>query len=366
MKLKWLFCIILVTLLFFQSQPTLLAANLGQIDFILNKNVLDEQDKQEIDRYVRDTLQSLLNERNLANVGRYVEALVARRGDKPQYVQAFNDSVEKHVSEAFASAKSLRPAKRQTAITANLLILLDKLANVRFAILAMNQLDNENVVVRYWAVQCLTNPEVINQLNAGDAPNPNLAREITTKFKDMAPKSNPEILNLMARYAAAIQIPQGQELLLQIADQRIKSYADNKVTGEFTDATILKLLDSKISNPSQNTDVPALAQRFAQLYSYVIQKYVRNKDKLSEVQKNQLITVIVEIEDKCIKNMVGAQTEMRKAIEQDQMTALMSEHDKLLGSDTAEGQLPAKYHFNYGKTNTGATRTAPLTLPNPA
>jgi hypothetical protein len=366
MKLKWLFCIILVTLPVFQSQPPLLAANLSQIDFIINKNVLDEQDKQEIDRYVRDTLQSLLNERNLANLGRYIQALVARKGDKPQYVQTFNDSIEKHVSESFTSAMSLRPAKRQKAVTANLLILLDKLENVRFAILALNQLENENVVVRYWAVQCLTNPEVISQLNAGDAPNPNLAQEIAAKFKNIVPKSRPEILNLMARYAAAIDIPQGQELLLQIADQRIKSYADNTVTEEFIDTTILKLLDNKISNPSRDPDVPALAQRFAQLYSYVIQKYVKERDVIGEVRKNQLLTVIVEIEDKCIKNLAGTQTEMRKAIEQDQMATLMSEHDKLLGSDTTEGLLPAKYHFNYGKTEAGSTRTSPLTLSNPA
>jgi hypothetical protein len=365
MKLKWVFCIILVTLPIFQVQTSLQAANPSQIDNVLDKKVLDDQDKKIIDNYLRDVITALLNERDLATIARYRQAIIARKGTQVQYVQQFNESARNYIMDAFEKAKNLRPLNRQTTVIINLLIIVNGLENVKFAVLPMNKLEDENLSVRYWAVQCLTNPEVISQLNSGDADNPNLPQEITAKFKNMVPKSSPEVLNLMARFAADINIPQGQELLLQITDQRIKNYADWTIQEEFIDANILKLLENKISNPSEKTDVPALAQRFAQLYSYVIQRYIKGKDVLDQSQKSQLKTVIVEIEDKCIRNMVGTQQNMRKAIEQEQLLTLTEEANKLLGSETSEGQLAAKYHFDYGKTNTGSPRTAPLILSDP-
>ncbi len=365
MKLKWVFCIIFITLPVLKIQTNLQAANPIQIDNVLNKKVLNEQDFQIIDNYLREAIDVLLNEKDMAIIARYRDAISTRKGTQGQYVDHFNESAEKYLTEAFKTVKNLQPMSRQTTVVINLLILIDDLKNVKFALLPLKKLEDENMVVRYWAAQCLANPDVISQLNAGEAANPNLPQEITEKFKNIVPKSSPEILNLMARYAGNINIPQGQELLLQIADQRIKSYADWTVQNEFIDVNILKLLENKISNPAENTNVTADAQRFSQLYSYIIQRYVKGKDVLSEIQKTQLITVIVEVEDKCIKNMVGTQQDLRKAIESNQMISLMEEHDKLLGSNSAQGRLPVKYGFNYGKTDTGTPITAPLTLPEP-
>jgi hypothetical protein len=305
----------------------------------------------------------LLNEKNLAIIARHRQAIVSRRGSQGQYVEQFNESVLAHITKAFETAKTIRPTEKQTIIVTNLLILMDGLGDVRYAILAMNKLEDENMIVRYWAVQYLANPGIIKQLNDGKASNPNRAQEITEKLKKIVPVSSPEILNTIMRYAAAINIPQGEELLLQTADRRINSYTDGSVTLEYIDVNNLKILESIISNPSEESDVPALAQRFAQLYSYVIQRYSLGKDSLNQVQKNQLITVIVEIEDKCIRNMVGTQQNLRKAIESNQ--SLMEEHNRLLGSDTTQGQLPVKYKFNYGKNENGSARNAPLALPRP-
>jgi len=187
-----------------------------------------------------------------------------------------------------------------------------------------------------------------------------LPREITAKLISIVPKSSPATLSMMARYAASINIPQGQELLLKVADQRIANYANWSVKQEYEDGEILQILADEITKPSGNTNVPAVAQRFAQLYSYVIQKYVKAFRSLHASQKTQLVTVIIETENKCIRNMIGSHPNIRKAIEDEQLQTLMDEHNKLLGSDTARGELPTKYNFYYGTDG-----NAPLTLSDP-
>ena len=364
MKLKWVFCIIIVSLPVIMTHTNLMAASTSQIDEVLRKTVLSEQDFRIIDGFLRSATDVLVDERDLTIIPRHRDAILTRKGTQGQYVEKFNELAVGYLTQAFSDAEKLKPEKRRTAVLTNLLILVDGLQDVRFVLLPLNQLKDKNVMIRYWAIQCLTNPEIVNQLNDSKAENPNTPKEITDQFKKVIPEINPESLGFIARFAVTINIPQGQELLLSVADQRIKSYADWAVKNEFTDSMILKMLESKISNPSGNSDTPALAQRFAQLYSYVIQRYVKGRAFLNETQIKELITVIAETEDKCINNMTGEQRSLRSAIEQDNMNSLMNEHNTLLGDETNEGKLPAKYRFNYGRENSGSTRTAPLTLQN--
>jgi hypothetical protein len=65
----------------------------------------------------------------------------------------------------------------------NLLILMDGLHDLGLADQAMAMLKNENMVIRYWAVHCLTNTEIITQLNA--ATNSNQASAIAAQLKDL-------------------------------------------------------------------------------------------------------------------------------------------------------------------------------------
>jgi hypothetical protein len=204
MKLKWVFCLIFVSLSVLKSPVYLHAANTGQIDGILKKSVLDDQDKKEIDNYIKTALNTIINERDLTKIARHRESILSRKGSQAQYVDQFNNSLEKYLPETINTANNLRPAERQAVAITNLLILIDNLENVKYALIPLAKLEDENVIVRYWAVRCLTNPAVITQLNAGKAGNPNLIKEITEKFINIVPKSNPEILNFIARYAAAI------------------------------------------------------------------------------------------------------------------------------------------------------------------
>ena len=96
-----------------------------------------------------------------------------------------------------------------------------------------------------------------------------------------------------------------------------------------------------------------------------MQRYVKGSGILSEAQKQHLASVLVETEDKCVGRILGKpQSIIKKAVEQNDYRGLLEEHNKLLGSSTAAGELPAKLNFDYGTHTDGRKRTAPPALPN--
>jgi hypothetical protein len=112
---------------------------------------------------------------------------------------------------------------------------------------------------------------------------------------------------------------------------------------------------------------PEIARRFAQLYSYVIFRYIKGYDILNDNQKQDLASVIIEVEEKCITRLLGLnrpQGALRRAIERNDLSALADEHNKLLGDETSTGQLPSKLDFDYGTMPNGTKRTAPIPLPD--
>lgn len=359
MKLKWVVFIVLVSLTVSGMILGSSTINTREIDEVLKKTVLDDQDLEIIDDFLARTIGDLVNTRDLATIARFRAVILSKRSEQGQYAEQYSESSRLYISEGFEKAKSLRPQERQTVVLMNLLILVNGLEDTQLLDLAIGQLNNENTTVRYWAVRCLTNPVIINKLNSGETSDMDLAQNIAEKLKQQIEKSSPEILNLIAGFAATINISEGDELLLQIADKRIKEYADWTVKYEILDSSILKYLEGKIMESSSSSDTTAFAQRFCQLYSYAIQRYVKGSDILNETQKRYLITVLVETESKCISKLLGSQSMIRRAIERDDMKALMSEHDSLLGTETKAGRLPSKLNFKYGKDSDS---TAPLNL----
>jgi hypothetical protein len=174
-----------------------------------------------------------------------------------------------------------------------------------------------------------------------------------------------EELALMAQFGGGVNIPEAEELLLQITDVRMSRYVDWTVEYELLDSAVLKLLDKKI--PSSGQVNVEIARRFAQLYSYTIQRYVKGRGGfLSAEQKHQLASVLVETEVYCISKRTRiAQAVIKKAVEQEDYVALLAEHNRLLGDETRAGQLPSTLNFDYGEKPDGSRRIAPLALPEP-
>jgi len=373
MKIKWAFFAVLAAFSVLAINSNAVAVNTRDVDIVLKKSVIDDQDKKIIDDFLSQAVTELVKTKDFTSIAKVRAVILSRKSAQSQYAQQFSESSYTHIKAGFEQAQTLRPEERKTNVIISLMILIDGLEDLRLTDLAIGMLKDENMVIRYWAVHCLTNPSILQQLNAKITSNPKPATTIAEKLKEVVESSKPEIIVHIARFAANINIPEGEELLLQVADDRIKKYADWTVIYEFYDIIILKLLESKIPLASQGMGVPlpttspskpAIAQRFAQLYSYTIQRYIKGKDILNDTQKQHLASVLIEIEEKCISRLLGGpQLTIRRAIERENMTALLDEHNRLLGDGTSSGQLPSKFGFDYSTTPNGPKSTAPIPLP---
>jgi hypothetical protein len=371
MKLKCAFFIVLTAFLAAPINSILEAAGTTDIEQVRNKAVLDERDKGVIDAFLAQAIGNFLTTKDFTSIAKLRVVIInnqkSNQPNQNQYANQFSESAHKYISEGFKQAQILRPPERQTRVIMNFLILIDSLQDMNLLGLAMQKLQDENMAVRYWAVHAVTNVNILKQLNSGDAATQKRARDIVEQLKQIVESSNPEILNLIAQFAAGLDIPQGEELLMQIADLRIQRYADWSVKYERLDIAILKLLDSKITMPSRTTlgtttssGNPAAARRFAQLYSYAIERFIKGGN-LDNTQRQQLISVLAEIEEKCVTRLLDdqQQTGIRRAIAAKDMNALEAERNRLLGE-----VLPSKLGFDYGTNTDGSRRTAPLPLPD--
>jgi hypothetical protein len=374
MKIKWVILAVLAGFLVLLMNLKSVAVNTRDIDVVRKKEVLDSQDLTVIENFVAEAVRELVKTRDFTSIAKLRTVILSRQSTQGQYAQQFSESAYKHISAGFTQAQTLRPDDRKTKVVVNLLILIDGLQDLRLADLAIGMLKNKNMIVRYWAVHCLTNPSIIRQLNSAETSNSRTAEVIAEQLKELLESSSPEILALIAKFAAYVKIPQGGDLLGQIADMRIKRYTDWTVKYELMDSVILKLLDSKIPLPSAGPSGPlpatsgsksAIARRFGQLYSCAIQRYAKGQAFLTDIQKQQLVSVLVETEEKCIGRLLGRpQTTIRRAIERENLPALLQEHDRLLGSETRAGELALRLNFNYG-TASSDSRTAPTPLSGP-
>jgi len=374
MKIKWLiFAVLVAFFLVLLMNSGSVAVSTREVDNVRKKAVLDNSDLKIIDDFLSQAIQELVKTRDFTSIAKIRTVILSRQSTQGQYAQQFSESARRHIAAGFQQAQELRRPERITAVMINLLILMDGLHDLGLADQAMAMLKNENMVIRYWAVHCLSNTNILTQLNA--ATNSNQASAIAAQLKDLIENSTPEIVVLIAQFAAGVDIPEAEQLLIQIADLRMKQYADWTVKYELYDSAILKYLSSKIPLLSESpvgllpTTIdtkPEIARRFAQLYSYAIQRYIKGASILNDTQKSHLASVLVETEDKCIGRLLGnPQLTIRRALERQNAQAILDEYDRLLGTATTPGQIPTTLKFDYSTSTTGPKRTAPLPLPDP-
>jgi len=208
---------------------------------------------------------------------------------------------------------------------------------------------------------------ITEQLSSDPAANMKLAVRIAQALEKLVDRCSPETLPMMVEFAGAVKVSQAEKLLLRITDMRIKKYAEWSVEKELMDAAILRALFNKIS--SGRAGESTVARRFAQLYSYAIQRYYIGRDFLSESQKQHLISILVEAESSYISKLLGEPPQLavriKRALERNDYAALLLEHNRLLGDKTRAGQLGLKLKFDYGQNSDGTKRIEPLALPRP-
>jgi len=371
MRLRYSIFRVLLIFFVLAISSGLQAVDTRQIDQVRSKGVLDSGDFQIIDDFFAEAVQELVSTEDFTSIAKIRSIILLRSSSQTnsaatQYSEQFSESAYNRISDAFRQAQGLASEEQKSRVIVNLLILVDNLEDLKTVDLAREWLDDDNKAIRYWAVHCMTNSGITEQLNSGTAANSRLASEIVGQLKGLVEGNSAEIISLMAEFAGGVQIAEGEELLLQIADMRIGKYLDWTVDYELVDGRILELLYEKVSSAGLSSK-PALGQRFGQLYSCVFQRYVKGRDFLGERHREHLASVLVEAEKSLISRILGRpQLVIRKAIEQDDYMGLLAEHSRLLGDRTRPGQVPLKLNFDYGRNTDGSKRIAPPDLPEPA
>jgi hypothetical protein len=345
-----------------------LAVETRIIEQVREKGVLDSSDLQLIDEFVDRAVDELINTTDFTSVEKTRRDIVTNASSstdsaKAQYAQQFALSALKYIEQGIKETEQIADADTSFRVTINLLILIDSLENTKLAPLAIKMLNDKRKSIQYWAVHSLTNPGIIKQLNSSNTDELTLAKQIAESLDQFLNNADePETTALIALYASQIAIPQAEQLLIKIADIRIKKYLNWTVQNELLDSEILLSIYEKLS--SKATISPQLLRSFAQLYSCIFQRYIKAEAFLPDSDIEQMESVLTEVEQSCISKMLQIpQSVIKKAIENEDIPALQAEHDRLLGSPQATGKLNDVVKFSYGKTEKGDPRTWPLTLP---
>ncbi len=352
----------------------LIAADSGavetrEIDKVRKKGVLDDSDLQTIDDFLAEAVGELVKTRNFSNISKVQSVISLRRnskvgdGSQSQYREQFSESSAKHIDLGFERANELKEQDRKFKVIFNLLVLIDNLTDPRLTDLALDYVKDENVAIQYQAIRCVTSGGLLVRIKS-EGGNSELIERIAEQLIGLGAEAREEIIPMMAKFASQVD-GGGEKLLLAIADGRIARYADWSVKGELVDVYVLESLYKKMG--SGGFVRPAVARRFGQLYSYAIQRYAKGRDYLNAEQKQQLASVLVEVEKSCIGKVPAAmpQTTMKRAVEFEDYGTLLLEHGRLLGEQGKAGRLGVKLGFDYGKGPGGGKRTAPLELSGP-
>lgn len=348
------------------------AVDVSRIDEVRKKEVLSDSDLAVIADFVTDGIDEMLNSIRLSDIAAARTAVTTRKTSSKesaqiQYGPEFLDAVHQNIGLALEQAADITDPQRKAMVEMNLMILIDSLEDPELARAALEKVGDDNVMIRYWAIHSVTNFNFIEKLNSTNEGETELAKEITNKLTQVTDNEQcASTLSLIARFVGHCNNSNCRSLLVQLADIRIAKYASWKVDNEQLDGQILKMLSEKIaSKKSLSADKAILGQKFGQLYSYVIQRYILGENILTTSQKRALISVIVDGELYAEKMSSGTLGSIKRAIEKNDFDRLFMEHDSLLGLEAQAGELAATVGFNYGTNADGLALTAPAALPRP-
>ncbi len=319
---------------------------------------------QVIDEFWQKSIDTLMLAEDTSEIIAVREELVKQKGEKDLsfYASAYVKTADKHLKSALDTVSKWTEQDKRVRVERNLLILLAQLNSIELAELAIARLSDEDPMVRYWAVRALTSTSMVAQLKSDVTGDEKKMSQIIAGLEDYIKKQNDSrAWLLIGDFAVRSQTAASQNLLLSLADKRIDAYMQWNVTDEAADASILKSIGSLV----QTTTAPAARQdllaRFGQLYSCVLQRYMMGEN-LSDASKDQLTTVIADVEDVVIVKILPGWT-VKFKVSLAKSLSIDKDYELLFGSGTRPGDLVSRLNFNFGKDDTGKALLVPKPLP---
>jgi hypothetical protein len=340
------------------------------IDEVRAKAAFSDSDAATIDKFIDTVVKEMLERTEFTNVSQTREAFTSRITlDKPdpKYTELWTAASEKHFKAGLIDAGKLADAEKKKNVKMNLLIMLDKVGQAGTAKMAMEHISDADAGVRYWAVRCVANPAVLAQLNSSGEENAKVVRDIASRLKTMAAaETNPEVVECAVDFGAAFNTTEATDLLLAIADKRIKEYENWTVNYELLDG---KLLDGLCKKAKGNK---AVASAFGQLLSDCMQKYMKHlaspsqSPLLGEQQAGYLATALATTEKGCLSDLLGAgRSAIQNAITKGASGAgaINGEYASLFGVNGGTGELTKALGMKYTDAQ-GKEQPMPRGLPD--
>jgi len=377
MSKKTLWFVFLFFAFVVSSSSPVFSADSSSIDKVLKSAIssggaIGPSDSRVIESYISRSLEDMIDAVDFSEIASIRREVGLRSIEKKpsRYSLAFSSAIENSIDPFMASVERIDSQQRKTQLVINLMILVAEAESMELADFSISMLDHENVAVRYWAVKALGSEGIANQLKVDVTGDKDLARRIIAAFESKVnPKTTVELLDLMVKFADQMQTAEAVSLINRIADVRIKAYADWTVKYESMEANLLDALANNIkAMTSGDGKKPGpCGKRFAQLYSYMIQRYILGYERFDIDHRKKLATIIGDVEVKSLSKLIGNHNSIKQVISGNSerfLEKLSSEHDKLLGSEKNAGKLCYEMRFDYG-TTAGKPVTAPKKLVAP-
>ncbi len=359
-------------ILVFLIAPGLYAIDVTDIEEVRlrTENSLSElqsSDRSLISEFWDNALNIMLISEDVHEIVQIRRQLEEQKGSKPLffYASTYISAAREHLQQAFENVQRIEDAEKRQLLEQNLMILTAQLKSPELTEFALKRLDAKDSIIRYWAVKAVTNSGVIQILSSEGVTNDEAKEAILNGLKTrLVSERQPDILIMIIKYAAAMDHPTSHQILLAIADERIKSYVNWSVDNEVVDTKLLIAMGN-MALIQEDTEVKkSFARKFAQLYSLIFQRYLSGREVLSDNQIDQVVTVILEVNQMILAKMLNVpKTSVPKAIQMNR--GLEREYETIFGDRLRLGDLSTLYQFDYGKDASGKAVTEPPKLPAP-
>lgn len=332
---------------------------------------LSDADKAQINRFLLSALNDLFLSQKSEDMAKTRRQILEQKGTKylsmyaTTYITLFREHLQ---TSAYTAIQRIDDPIRRLMVRRNLMILVSELRSLLLVEFGLERLQDPDAVIRYWAVKSLTNDAIAEQLNSEVTANPEAAAQIYEKLQVVIRnEKQPEIMAMVAGFGAAWEDDRAAELLRQMAAVRIEAYRTCSVRHEWLEGRILNALAGKSQAQKLPEEKAKTARSFAELLAMVMQRYLQHQVQpegqktLSEESVSQLITVMVETEDRILPMLEVSSVGIKRTLERN--GDLQPIYNELLGTAARQGVLSSKLRFNYGQDAAGRAITAPPALP---
>lgn len=271
-----------------------------------------------------------------------------------EYSLAYIRAMKAEIPKTLDKLGGLEATKIKSAIELNLMILFAQLKSSELAEYALPFISHSNAAIKYWGVKAVANRSVARQLNSDITGDEELRAKIISSLMPVITEETPAvILDTIVNFTANLKGLQGKDLLKKICVLRTKGYADWAVTYEVMDAGLLNAVaETIVALEGDQKERAEFSRIFAQLYSYVMQRFILGGETLDENTKRNLIRVMLDVEEKGLSKIMGSrQMDIKQAVNsmrRDRNPEMLGrKHDAIFGSSERSGTLQNQLKFNY-------------------